>query len=228
MQSRSGSQPKCTCLLAWAGLPAGFPSAAASQGRHRNFMALKSNPGRSDFPQFRPTGSQQPYFPVIASWFPAGSGPEYLSRCSEEPAREGPAPCRGLRRGQQPGLDHYAGAVGAWGWSSLGWTSLNARQGVVASSPSSFAWQLPQIGICWSPHVSIAASGWPQPLAFVPLQNVRRPLGHDQRGRLFFVPEVASISQNAFCEPHFHCKESRPEPGPRTYRRPDIPEYRQP
>ena len=38
-------------------------------------------------------------------------------------------------------------AVGTWAWSSLGWTSLNAHQGVVASSLSSFAWQLPQIGI---------------------------------------------------------------------------------
>ena len=36
-------------------------------------------------------------------------------------------------------------AVGTW--ASLGWTSLNAHQGVVASGLSSFAWQLPQIGI---------------------------------------------------------------------------------
>ena len=50
-------------------------------------------------------------------------------------------------------------AGGTWGWSSLGWTSLNAHQGAWVSVQSSFAWQLSQIGICWLPQGSIAEAG---------------------------------------------------------------------
>ena len=58
-------------------------------------------------------------------------------------------------------------AVGTWARNSLGWTSLKAHQGAWASSPSSFAWQLPQIEIFCEPQVSIASAGWPQWLQFL-------------------------------------------------------------
>ena len=94
------------------------------------------------------------YFPVIAVLVPpADLG---LNMCPSAPRnRPGrvrcPAEWTSVAGNSRASI--IMPAVGTWGWSSRGWTSLKAHQGVVAFGPSSFAWQM---ATCSLPQVLLA------------------------------------------------------------------------
>ena len=71
-------------------------------------------------------------------------------------------------------------AAGIWGRNSRGWTSLKAHQGIAGSGPSSFTWQLLQIGICWLPQ----GDGGLAAAAAVPLGQAAGSLLHRPLGTL--------------------------------------------
>ena len=143
----------------WAGPPvsrAGCPPSWSG-----NFSGLKSNPGRSNLPEFGQLDSFDLYFPVIAVLVPRAD-----RRLNIWPSAPRNQPARGRRCGSisTGGISRASirtPAVGTWPRSSRGWTSLKAHQGVLGSGLSSFFWQLPQIEICCPPQVSIASAGWP-------------------------------------------------------------------